>query len=455
MVKAIAEWSRLVSDGRVSGKLTDMSSASAFVAPRNPFTPGFGQPPRTLVGRDEMLSEIQATLATGPSDPRFTLLILGQRGSGKTVLLDQIEAFVEASGGIVLSLEPASRGGLQRQIIARVAAAYSAYEGASSASPEASERRRLTGLRVAGVGASWQPPASPRSFWEARDYLTELASYAASRETLVLLSIDEFHSVNRADGRQLAQDIQRITKRSGLPLAFIAAGLAEMAYTLLSDKKMTFFQRCERRDMPPLTRIDAWRCLRETIRSAGGTITEDALSTAASAAGGLPYRLQLIGAHAWSAAGAPAGGIDAACVRQAVRQADEDVHHKVVVPAWHDLTEHDRFYLRAVAELGPAATRKEIARAMPKVSRYSLYGCERRLEAAGHIAVTSAGAIRTVGVLSVEAVKHLSTAEIGYDTDTAGLVAAPSEGRCPKWMPRAKQRCALTAGHKGACRTRR
>jgi len=68
---------------------------------------------------------------------------------------------------------------------------------------------------------------------------------------------------------------------------------------------------------------------------------------------------------------------------------------------------------------------------------------------------TAAGAIRPVGVLSVEAVKHLSAAELGYHTETAGFVAAPSEGRCPKWMPRAKQRCALTAGHKGACRTRR
>ena len=52
---------------------------------QNLFTPDFGQPPHSYVGRDGMLREIRAGLGAGPRDPRFTSLLLGPRGSGKTV----------------------------------------------------------------------------------------------------------------------------------------------------------------------------------------------------------------------------------------------------------------------------------------------------------------------------------------------------------------------------------
>ena len=56
-------------------------------SPRNLFTPDFGQPPHSYVGRDDMLAEIRAGLGDGPRDPRFTSLLLGPRCSSKTVTL--------------------------------------------------------------------------------------------------------------------------------------------------------------------------------------------------------------------------------------------------------------------------------------------------------------------------------------------------------------------------------
>ena len=43
----------------------------------NPFTPDFGQPPPTLVGRDALRARLGRSLATGPRDPGYTTLLLG------------------------------------------------------------------------------------------------------------------------------------------------------------------------------------------------------------------------------------------------------------------------------------------------------------------------------------------------------------------------------------------
>ena len=62
-----------------------------------------------------------------------------------------------------------------------------------------------------------------------------------------------------------------------MPLAFVGAGLLEMKTSLLMDRKMTFFHRCEHFEMPPLEVADAIVGLAGPIKEAGGKITEEAL----------------------------------------------------------------------------------------------------------------------------------------------------------------------------------
>ena len=51
------------------------------------FVPSFGNRPRNLVGREEMISTFEAALQSIPGSRDRAMLMLGQRGSGKTVLL--------------------------------------------------------------------------------------------------------------------------------------------------------------------------------------------------------------------------------------------------------------------------------------------------------------------------------------------------------------------------------
>ena len=51
------------------------------------FSPSFGNRPSFLVGREQLLDQLEQGLQSRPGSRERAVVILGQRGSGKTVLL--------------------------------------------------------------------------------------------------------------------------------------------------------------------------------------------------------------------------------------------------------------------------------------------------------------------------------------------------------------------------------
>ena len=77
----------------------------------NPFAPGAGTPPPELAGRDELRETIRIALERVRAG-RFakSILMVGLRGVGKTVLLDRMRDDAEASGIHTIRVEaPESR----------------------------------------------------------------------------------------------------------------------------------------------------------------------------------------------------------------------------------------------------------------------------------------------------------------------------------------------------------
>lgn len=67
--------------------------------PDNPFIPSFGVSPLVLAGRDDALETIRhVSLNLARADYSRSTLVLGQRGVGKTVLLNQVEDVAAAAG---------------------------------------------------------------------------------------------------------------------------------------------------------------------------------------------------------------------------------------------------------------------------------------------------------------------------------------------------------------------
>ena len=81
-----AVWARLLLGG-------DMRSAE------NPYSPGAGNPPPELAGREEILDRASSTLER-TLNRRMTksLMMLGLRGVGKTVLLNRIQQMADDAG---------------------------------------------------------------------------------------------------------------------------------------------------------------------------------------------------------------------------------------------------------------------------------------------------------------------------------------------------------------------
>ena len=54
----------------------------------NVFSPTFGYRSEYIVGRDKEISEFMESIAAAPGHPNRATFFIGQRGMGKTVLLD-------------------------------------------------------------------------------------------------------------------------------------------------------------------------------------------------------------------------------------------------------------------------------------------------------------------------------------------------------------------------------
>ena len=422
----------------------------------NLFTPGFGQAPHFCVGRDQMLAEIRSALNVGPEDDRFTSVLLGPRGSGKTVALGMIEDVAVEAGWVVFSLD-ASTDGIHGRIKEQIAWAQDQYEGLPPT--DAPDRRTTTRarLRIWPVSFQREVAESVRIKWGLRRQLTTLAAHAAAQGTAVMLSVDEMHGGDRDEMRRLSADLQHIVKRAKLPVAFIGAGLSDMKHTLLEDKKMTFFHRGGKFDMPPLTPSDSMRFFRKTITDAGGAFEDTALRALADAAGGLPYRMQLLGYHAWVISGAPFHPVDDHAAREAVFETDRVMADRVHVPMWHDLGDAERSYLRAMAS-GDGTTRPSDIAAQMDQPPTTLADIERRLRNIGCIDVRPDGSVGFGDLMRPDVVLGIMASESRYAIGGRPVPPERSSGsalvRCNAVMPRAKARCILRAEHPGRHRSR-
>ena len=208
----------------------------------NPFSPGFGKTPERLVGRDDLLSDLGEGLATGPRDERFASILMGVRGSGKTALLNEIEQRAATDGWVVISLDASSGGDLDegdllgrlRSELSHIPDRYPALDIEELRGDQ--QTGRSAGFKL-GPLQGQRTETRKSAAMNLRQKLTYLTDAAQQHQTSVLLTVDELHTGKKDQLRRLANDLQHITSRAELPLAFIGAGLLEMQYTILQDKK--------------------------------------------------------------------------------------------------------------------------------------------------------------------------------------------------------------------------
>jgi hypothetical protein len=333
----------------------------------NPYAPGAGTPPPELAGRDALLAQARVALERLRLGlPAKSLLMIGLRGVGKTVLLDAIRDSAEAAGLHTLRIEapenrslPALLAPQLRQALLRLSRNVKAKDLATRALRALAGFAKGLKLKYADleVGIDFDPEPGLADNGDLEHDLQALmeAAGAAAKEagTALVLFIDEMQYVKEGELAALITALHRCAQRK-LPLAVVGAGLPQLPGRMGEAK--SYAERLF--DFPLIGALDAVaaeRALRKPAADQDVAYTDDAVAAIIRETQGYPYFLQEWGKHAWDAA--DASPIDADDVRAATRTAIAALDESFFRVRFDRLTPAEKRYLRAMAELGPGPHR--------------------------------------------------------------------------------------------------
>lgn len=329
----------------------------------NPFAPSFGIAPPKLAGRDDILTNIEAAWSAGPTHPNYTTLLIGRRGTGKTVVLAALRSLGHARGWLTIS-EAAATAGLPNRLAHKAIEHLNRRVG--DLLPSIGADLAAAGI---GLGDSYDPHADLAR--RLPHLLEGLAAQLQSEGAGVVLTVDELHGGDIDELRALGVTIQDVTRVRRLPVAFVGAGLPLLEDTLLADVAVTFLQRCARYEVGHLEPYDTWIALSEPVRQLGGTMTAEAVERAVEVSRGYPFLVQLIGYHAWQAAPQPTVEVALDDMATAAEAARRQFGQLVIAPLWRDLSHGSHRFLAAMAKDDTSSRMSDIAARLEVSSAYA------------------------------------------------------------------------------------
>jgi hypothetical protein len=334
---------------------------------RNPYAPGAGTPPPELAGRDELRETVRIALErTRLRRPAKSVLMVGLRGVGKTVLLDQLRKDAEATGIRAMRIEAPESRSLPAILAPQLREALlhlSLDEKARDMS-----RRALRGL--AGfvkalkikyndieVGLDYEPEpglADNGDLEHDLQALLEVAGEAAARSgTVLAMFVDEMQYVAEPELAALITALHRSAQQQ-LPVMLVGAGLPQLPGQFGQAK--SYAERLfEFVTISPLSPEDSKLALVLPARREGVEYTAEALDAIVAKTQGYPYFLQEWGTRCWDVATESPITLDNVTTATTLVVATlDDSFFRV---RFDRLTPSEKRYLRAMAELGPGPHR--------------------------------------------------------------------------------------------------
>lgn len=340
---------------------------------RNPFAPGAGTQPPELAGRDEIISAAQIALQRvllGRHEK--SQILLGLRGTGKTVLLNKIEQFAEQHDHLTAAIEAPDGTPLAELLYPRIHQTLrklSMIESAKAAAYSAMRSLRsfasVFNLTVGDVSLSVDPePGSADSGnleYDLSELFIRIGLAAKSGGKGWTLLIDEVQYLAKEELSALIVAIHKVNQRQ-LPVMFFGAGLPQIA--ALSGEAKSYAERLfNYPTIGPLEDIAAKAAIRQPIVDEGEEIADDALDEIVRLTQGYPYFLQEWGYQAWNVTEASPINIEDVgdASSAALRRLDEGFFRV----RFDRLTPKEREYVIAMAALGEGPYRSsDIAEAI-------------------------------------------------------------------------------------------
>ena len=344
---------------------------------RNPYAPGAGTRPPEMVGRDQLRETARIALARiRLGRPSKSIVMVGLRGVGKTVLLDQISEDAEAGGVIPLRIEAPEQRSLPSMIAPQLRLALIRLSNREAVKAQAQRGlRALAGFARAlkvkyqdievGLDFDPEPGLADNGDLEAdlQDLFEVVGSAARAADSCVALFIDELQYVHEDQLAALITALHRAAQRR-LPVTLVGAGLPQLRGAM-GDAKSYAERLFDFPEIGPLSRNDAMTAIYKPALSEGVEIETDVLDAIVDRTEGYPYFLQIWGKHLWDVA--ESSPITSASFPAASAQAIADLDQSFFLVRFDRLTPSERRYLNAMARLGAGPHRSgDIAQAMAR-----------------------------------------------------------------------------------------
>lgn len=333
----------------------------------NPFAPGAGTPPPELVGRDTLRETVRVAgerVRRGLS--ARSVVMIGLRGVGKTVLLDRMRDDAEAVGIHTIRIEAPEGRSLPALIAPELRRALIRLSREERARDLAVRGLRgLAGFARAlkvkyqdlevGVDFDPEPGLADNGDLEhdLADLLVAVGEAARGAATAELIFVDELQYVPENELAALITALHR-TSQHQLPIGLVGAGLPPLRGAM--GKAKSYSERLfEFSEVGALQPSDARAAIQLPLSANKVEIEPAALDAILDATEGYPYFLQEWGKHAWDVArNSP---ITAADVEEASKSAIAALDASFFRVRFDRLTAAEKRYLRAMATLGPGPHR--------------------------------------------------------------------------------------------------
>ncbi len=346
----------------------------------NPYVPGAGTPPPELSGRSELLHRAKTALTRVKMNrAEKSVIMVGLRGVGKTVLLNEFRRFAELQGIKPCRIEAHDGKTLPELLIPQLRRVLLELDRLESLSEQVKRALRvlksfMNGIKVKtgeveiSLEIDAETGAADSGDIEADlpELLVAVARAAQARGTALALFIDEIQYFQPTELSALIMAMHRIAQDQ-LPAILFAAGLPQII-ALLGNSKSYAERLFDLPNVGALDLADTIDALEKPAKAEKVVFSNEALVHIFQHSRGYPFFLQEWGYHTWNvAARSPITIADTHAAGRIVERSLDNGFFRV---RFDRLTPREKEYLRAMALLrgeGPYRS-GEIARLLGKRS---------------------------------------------------------------------------------------